>query len=145
MTTPDEYVCPITMVLMEDPVMGSDGRTYERMAIETALHRDPRSPITREAMSASDLRPNYALKSLIERFRGTAVVHVQPPSSSKIYRHPFTTLPIRQVVVPSNQQPLLVVSSRPTNSQPSPKNMLGIVFAVISVGCIVALITTFAR
>jgi hypothetical protein len=31
---PDEYCCPITCDLMKDPVMTSDGHTYERDAIQ---------------------------------------------------------------------------------------------------------------
>ena len=31
---PDDFVCPITRCLFEDPVMASDGETYERAAIE---------------------------------------------------------------------------------------------------------------
>ena len=37
---PDEFLCPILMVLMEDPVIGQDGKTYERAAIERALKID---------------------------------------------------------------------------------------------------------
>ena len=35
--TPDDFVCPITYEVMRDPVCASDGRTYERSAIEEVL------------------------------------------------------------------------------------------------------------
>jgi hypothetical protein len=67
--TPDEYLCPITLSIMTDPVIGSDGRTYERSAITQWLRSHPHSPLTREPMTLSSLKPNYALKSAIERYQ----------------------------------------------------------------------------
>ena len=67
--TPDEYLCPITLSIMTDPVIGSDGRTYERSAITQWLRSNPHSPLTREPMTLSVLKPNYALKSAIERYQ----------------------------------------------------------------------------
>ena len=32
------FICPITGDIMKDPVIGSDGHTYERSAIEQWLH-----------------------------------------------------------------------------------------------------------
>lgn len=51
-----------------DPVIGDDGHTYERSAILESLSRDMRSPMTRAYMSPTSLRPNYALKSQIDRY-----------------------------------------------------------------------------
>jgi hypothetical protein len=65
---PSEFTCPITFDIMVDPVMGDDGHTYERAAILESLSRDMRSPMTRAYMSPTSLRPNYALKSQIERY-----------------------------------------------------------------------------
>jgi hypothetical protein len=57
---------------MTDPVIGSDGRTYERSAIQQWLRTNPHSPLTREPMNVSSLKTNYALKSAIERFNAQA-------------------------------------------------------------------------
>ena len=43
---PKEFLCPITLAIMRDPVIMSDGQTYERKAIEQALKVSPLSPIT---------------------------------------------------------------------------------------------------
>jgi len=71
MSTPPEFECPITLAIMNDPVIGDDAQTYERSAIEHWLS-DPRnngrSPITRSPMRLDTLRTNFALKSQIERF-----------------------------------------------------------------------------
>jgi hypothetical protein len=63
---PNEYYCPITGVVMKDPVLMKDGHTYERGAIATHLERNPMSPMTREPLSMADAVPNRALKALIE-------------------------------------------------------------------------------
>ena len=34
MLMPEEFVCPISNFLMEDPVLAEDGRSYERETIE---------------------------------------------------------------------------------------------------------------
>jgi Mg-chelatase subunit ChlD len=67
---PEEYVCPITQELMRDPVVGTDGHTYERLAITQALELNPQSPMTRQRMTANDLKTNYALRAAIERWQG---------------------------------------------------------------------------
>jgi hypothetical protein len=53
------------MEIMIDPVVMPDGHTYERSAITQALAVNPISPMTRQPMSMSNARANYALKSLI--------------------------------------------------------------------------------
>ncbi|KAK8852664.1 hypothetical protein M9Y10_017653 [Tritrichomonas musculus] len=65
---PPEYICPITMSIMKDPVIMPDGQTYEREAIQKALNVNPISPITREPMDMEDAKTNFALKSLIEKY-----------------------------------------------------------------------------
>jgi hypothetical protein len=67
-TTPDELCCPITGVLMKDPVVMKDGYTYEREAIAAALKRNPHSPATRELLSMNESVPNRALRDAIDRF-----------------------------------------------------------------------------
>ena len=67
MAIPEEFLCPITATLMTDPVLGSDGHTYERSAITEWLTHHQTSPITRETMTISGLKPNYALKAMIDR------------------------------------------------------------------------------
>ena len=65
---PAALVCPITHELMTNPVIGSDGVTYEKEAIEKWLDNHNTSPITREIMSKSSLIPNKAIRDTIEEF-----------------------------------------------------------------------------
>lgn len=65
---PDEFICPITLCIMKDPVIMPDGQTYEREAIANHLKASPLSPITRKPLNMKDATPNYALKNMIEKF-----------------------------------------------------------------------------
>lgn len=62
---PDQYRCPLTLEVMEDPVVAKDGHSYERRAIEGWLEKHTTSPMTNEALFSADLFPNHSLKSLI--------------------------------------------------------------------------------
>ena len=78
----EEFLCPITQIKMVDPVLGSDGRTYERSAITEWLRTHTTSPITREPMTAASLVPNYALRSMIERHNTTVVPKAKKPAKT---------------------------------------------------------------
>lgn len=65
---PNEWFCPITIQLMINPVIGSDGHTYEKDAIEKWLSNNNRSPITKAPMFISQLIPNIALRNTIQEF-----------------------------------------------------------------------------
>eukprot|EP00466_Bigelowiella_natans_P003084 jgi/Bigna1/70791/fgenesh1_pg.13_\ len=88
---PSQFLCPITLVMMEDPVLCKDGSTYERSGtahiastqwfikgkknnaalrtIEAWIAKHGTSPISRERLRKDQLFPNRALKEMIERFR----------------------------------------------------------------------------
>ena len=87
---PNEFLCPITMEEMTDPVIGSDGQTYERSAIMRALQSNPKSPMTREPMVVSSLKPNFALKAAIERWKKeqTGVPKTKTPKTKTKSRKP---------------------------------------------------------
>ena len=63
---PDEFLCPITLEIMKDPVLCEDGHTYERTAIMKIS--GSLSPLTKEIINKSKLIPNRALKNAIDRF-----------------------------------------------------------------------------
>ncbi len=63
------FTCVITLDLMEDPVIASDGFTYEKSAITNLLGSvNPKSPHTRQALTQV-LIPNYSLKGAIDEFK----------------------------------------------------------------------------
>ena len=66
---PDEYICPISHELMEDPVLASDGHAYERREVERWFEKKLTSPKTGEALDTSALFTNHPLRRLIVDWR----------------------------------------------------------------------------
>ena len=66
---PEDFVCPITLEVMSDPVIASDGHGYERHAIRTVIDTGSAlSPLTREQLAA-DVYPNIRLRQRIAAWR----------------------------------------------------------------------------
>ncbi|XP_057532700.1 U-box domain-containing protein 15 [Amaranthus tricolor] len=64
--TPQEFLCPITLEIMTDPVIVSTGQTYERESIQKWLESNHRTcPKTGQVLEHLSIAPNYALKNLI--------------------------------------------------------------------------------
>ena len=66
---PAAFMCCITSELMNDPVITSDGQSYERAAIERWLRGRHTSPRTNERLQSKRLIPNIALRQQIADFR----------------------------------------------------------------------------
>ena len=66
---PDDFVCPITQALMDDPVLATDGHTYERRAIEAWLARRLTSPRTGGELQAPTVFPNHSMRRMIIEWR----------------------------------------------------------------------------
>lgn len=63
---PHEFLCPITLDIMTDPVIIATGQTYERESIQKWLDSDHRTcPKTGQTLVHLSLAPNYALHNLI--------------------------------------------------------------------------------
>lgn len=58
--------CPLSLEPMHDPVVASDGQTYERAHIERWLAAHDVSPVTNLPLAHKHLAPNLALKQLID-------------------------------------------------------------------------------
>lgn len=59
-------ICPITMQLFKDPVIASDGYTYEREAMQQWLSTGHnRSPVTNEQLENTKLISNRVIKILL--------------------------------------------------------------------------------
>ena len=63
---PEEFKCPITTEIMENPVVTADGHTYERLGIETWLRNHNTSPLTGDILADKILTPNHALRNTIQ-------------------------------------------------------------------------------
>lgn len=65
---PQDFYCPITQMLFVDPVVASDGNTYEREAIEFWLKDHEKSPLTNIKLRSKELTKNTVLKKLMNDF-----------------------------------------------------------------------------
>ncbi len=65
---PDHFICPISLEIMEDPVVCSDGNTYERREIMRWLVTHDTSPKTNMILANKNLITNYAIKSGVAKF-----------------------------------------------------------------------------
>lgn len=63
---PSTFVCPITQEIMLDPVVASDGFTYEREAIAGWIASHNTSPMTNLPLESSHLTPNRTLRTMIK-------------------------------------------------------------------------------
>ncbi|GJN39399.1 hypothetical protein PR202_gb28513 [Eleusine coracana subsp. coracana] len=63
---PNDFLCPISLEIMTDPVIIASGRTYERRTIQRWLDAGQRTcPKTQQPLAHLSLAPNFALKNLI--------------------------------------------------------------------------------
>ena len=66
-----DYACPISLVIMRDPVVTDDGQSYERTEIEAWFksQREANEPLTsplRAPLQSGELVPNHSLRRAIE-------------------------------------------------------------------------------
>ena len=62
----EHYICPITQIPMQDPVIAADGHTYERAAIEDWFKKRDTSPLTGAPLNDKKLIQNHAMRSWIK-------------------------------------------------------------------------------
>ena len=72
---PKSFICPISFNIMKDPVIASDGFTYDRTSITTYFQRNqtgvsPRSPLSGVDLPNLNLVPNLALRDAINHLFG---------------------------------------------------------------------------
>eukprot|EP00933_Yihiella_yeosuensis_P082873 TRINITY_DN96884_c0_g1_i1.p1 TRINITY_DN96884_c0_g1~~TRINITY_DN96884_c0_g1_i1.p1 ORF type:complete len:881 (+),score=143.70 TRINITY_DN96884_c0_g1_i1:50-2692(+) len=65
---PPSFYCPISRQCMHDPVVLTDGHTYERRYIEQWLQHKDTSPVSGAKLSEKIIFPNHALRNAIEEY-----------------------------------------------------------------------------
>lgn len=75
---PNDFFCPITHAIMMDPVVASDGVSYERKALEGWVNKLPHaiSPLTREELLPQKF-PNKVLKRRIRDYQDEMLAVVE--------------------------------------------------------------------
>ena len=79
---PEFLVCPITQEVMDDPVITSDGHTFERSAIEAWLSNNNTNPMTGSEIKSKALTPNFALRDACAAYKAK-----QPGNADSIRRY----------------------------------------------------------
>jgi len=65
---PPSFYCPISHQCMHDPVVLTDGHTYERRHIEKWLKDNTTSPVSGAQLPHTTIFPNHALRNAIEEY-----------------------------------------------------------------------------
>ncbi len=65
-TIPEEYLCPISWGIMLNPVILSDGHTYDKSSIRYI--KNSLSPITKFPVNIKNPIPNRLIKGFIDKF-----------------------------------------------------------------------------
>ena len=63
---PNHFLCPITKVIMIDPVLDAYGHSYKKAAIEQWLSNHDTCPVTGAVLPNNTLTRNHALRNAIE-------------------------------------------------------------------------------
>ncbi|XP_078163331.1 E3 ubiquitin-protein ligase PUB22-like [Carex rostrata] len=89
MEPPDLFRCPISLDLMEDPVIIATGVTYDRQSIERWLfvYKKGTCPATMQSLEKTDLIPNKLLKHMIDEWQRSVA---SPSTSSAVISVPTT-------------------------------------------------------
>ena len=76
---PDSFYCPITLELVNIPVIDDpDGNTYEAAAIKNWIRANGKSPVTRNTLALDQLRENAAVFDLMELEKGRSDASIHP-------------------------------------------------------------------
>ncbi|XP_050233845.1 U-box domain-containing protein 11 [Mercurialis annua] len=66
---PDDFLCPISLEIMRDPVIVATGQTYERSYIQRWIDTgNTTCPKTQQKLQHLTLTPNYVMRSLITQW-----------------------------------------------------------------------------
>ena len=79
------FLCPIKKEIMKDPVVASDGYSYEKSSIKQWLKTRGMSPVTFQQVSTKRLTPNQILKKQIE-------IYYHGGEGTLINRHGFQSI-----------------------------------------------------
>ena len=65
----NSFICPISQMMMEDPVITPYGTTYEKIAILNWIFLHKNDYLTQKPLTEDMLVPNYILKSAIKEYK----------------------------------------------------------------------------
>ncbi|KAL6249740.1 hypothetical protein RBB50_003595 [Rhinocladiella similis] len=85
-TVPENYMCPISSAVFEDPVMTSDGFLYDRKAIERWFAIRRSSPMTGLPLTDTSVTPDEELRKQIQAWLKAKEVGQESQNTSRLSR-----------------------------------------------------------
>ena len=79
------FICPLSKEIFQDPVIISDGHSYEREAIIQWFKTHSVSPLTGLPLPSRTLIPNHALKQAIHHFVGAQPAPQPAPAPAPVH------------------------------------------------------------
>ena len=67
-TVPENFICPISKCIFYNPVILSDGHTYEKMFIQEWLKENNKSPMTNKILKNQVFSPNILIRSMVREW-----------------------------------------------------------------------------
>lgn len=122
---PNDWLCPITLSVMRDPVIASDGHSYERSAITQWFDQSTMSPKTGARLHSTDLIPNIALRNTIQDY-----LKAHPLNATAQQTTAFKDAELvikREVYKVSGQRYLHVTATPPAAGERQPVVLIAIV------------------
>jgi ligand-binding SRPBCC domain-containing protein len=89
---PEEFICPLTLEVMTEPVMTRLGHNFELSALLQWLERHDECPLTRNPMTLKDIIVNRALQERIEFWRKQHTGEVDEASTEFDKKLPLVVL-----------------------------------------------------
>lgn len=86
---PNEFLCPVTLSIMRNPVLAADGHTYEREAIEQWFSNSNLSPKTGLRLASTNLIENIALRITIQEW-----IAKRPAATTVLTAKPYVSSPL---------------------------------------------------
>lgn len=90
----NEFFCPISQELLQDPVLACDGHVYEQTHIKRWLVDNNTSPITGAALKTKDLTPVFAIKKQLDKiYKAVDALYLKISEPEESAQVPVQTLP----------------------------------------------------
>jgi hypothetical protein len=129
--TVSSFKCPITHEIFSEPVVASDGHTYEGFAIrEWMMHSQSsswRSPLSGVHCESRELRPNHALSQLMEEMASQAS-HCPRVTTMPAARH---EIKYSELVAQQMHTGMIKISRHQVTLAPSLSLVLGVTIAYL--------------
>jgi len=90
---PNDWLCPITLSVMRDPVIAQDGHSYERSAITEWFLNNNTSPKTNLRLASTHLVTNIALRNTIQEY------FAKNPMTTSVSRSSYTNSPVAMTCI----------------------------------------------